>query len=125
MLYFEQSIFYRRITYEIMIVEEHLEHKYIAIWVANFEKYDKKVQQTIRKIIDDNHKKKIKTVVYSSGTKNLQEQTANLLELAAQKHEGKQEIDRDSIDLFTTLWYNNLIKMHSLDEKNYGQRTNT
>ena len=108
-----------------MIVEEHLEHKYIAIWVANFEKCDKKVQQTIRKIIDDNHKKKIKTVVYSSGTKNLQEQTANLLELAAQKHEGKQEIDRDSIDLFTTLWYNNLIKMHSLDEKNYGQRTNT
>ena len=79
-----------------MIVEEHLEHKYVAIWVANFEKYDKQVQQTIRKIIDENHKKKIKTVIYSSGTKNLQEQTANLLELAAQKHEGKQEIDRDS-----------------------------
>ncbi len=52
-----------------MIVEEHLEHKYVAIWVANFEKYDKQVQTTIRKIIDDNHKKKIKTVVYRSGTK--------------------------------------------------------
>ena len=108
-----------------MIVEEHLEHKYVAIWVANFEKDDKQVQKTIRKIIDDNHKKKIKTVIYSSGTKSLQEQTANLLELAAKKYEGKQEIDRESIDLFTTLWYNNLIKMHSLDEKNYGQRTNT
>ena len=108
-----------------MIVEEHLEHRYVAIWVANFEKTDKQVQKTIRKIIDDNHKKKIKTVVYCSGTKNLQEQTANLLELAAKKHEGKQGIDRESIDLFTTLWYNNLIKMHSLDEKNYGQRTNT
>ena len=60
-----------------MIVEEHLEHKYVAIWVANFEKYDKQVQQTIRKIIDENHQRKIKTVVYSSGTKSLQEQTAN------------------------------------------------
>ena len=108
-----------------MIVEEHLEHKCVAIWVANFEKYDKQVQQTIRKIIDENHQRKIKTVVYSSGTKSLQEQTANLLGLAAQKHEVNQEINRDSIDLFTTLWYNNLIKMHSLDEKNYGQRTNT
>ena len=110
MLYFEQSILYQRIIYEIMIVEEHLEHKYVAIWVANFEKYDKQVQQTIRKIIDENQKKKIKTVIYSSGTKSLQEQTTNLLELAAQKHEVKQEIDRESIDLFTTLWYNKLIK---------------
>lgn len=99
-----------------MIVEEHLEHKFVAIWVANFEKYDKQVQKTIRKIIDDNHKKKIKTVIYSSGTKSLQEQTANLLELAAKKHEGKQEIDRESIDLFTTLWYNLLIDKYESDE---------
>lgn len=116
MLYFEQLILYRRITYEIMIVEEHLEHKFVAIWVANFEKYDKQVQKTIRKIIDDNHKKKIKTVIYSSGTKNLQEQTANLLELAAKKYEAKQEIDRESIDLFTTLWYNLLIDKYESDE---------
>lgn len=91
-----------------MMIDEHLDQKYVAIWVANYESHDKKIQESIQRIIDVNHKKKIKTVIFRSGSENFQEQTANLLEYAAKKYRPNQTIDRESIDLFTTLCYNYL-----------------
>ena len=93
-----------------MIIDEHLDEKYVAIWVANYERRDKQAQESIRKIINENHQKKIKTVIFNSGKESLREQTANLLDLYAEKSAPNRKISREDIDLFTTLWYNYLIK---------------
>jgi len=93
-----------------MIIDEHLDEKYVVIWVANYERRDEQAQESIRKIINENHQKKIKTVIFYSGKESLREQTANLLDLYAEKSAPNRIISREDIDLFTTLWYNYLIK---------------
>ena len=99
-----------------MVVNEHLEEKCVAIWISNHEKRDERIQENIRKIIDENHKKKIQTVIFYSGKENLQELTGDLLEHAAKKHRPNQTIDRESIDLFTTMWYNYLKGIYPFNE---------
>lgn len=97
-----------------MVIEPHLEEKYVIIWVPNSEKNDASVNKSLRNIIADNHKKKIKTVIFRSGTKSFPEQTARLLELNAKKLTHSQETDYKSIELFIKTWYNIFAKKSSM-----------
>lgn len=101
-----------------MIIEEHFDEKYVAIWVANFEKNDVQIQTSIRRIVEENQKKKIKTVIFSSGNESLREMTANLLDYSAEKKAPNRKINREDIDLFTTMWYNCLTGTYPFHEVN-------
>ena len=91
-----------------MLIEKHLDEKYVIIWVTHADKHDIRIQESIRKIIHENHQNKIKTVIFSSGHECLPSQTAKLIEYFSEKAPPEKKIDRDSIDLFTTMWYNYL-----------------
>lgn len=95
-----------------MVIEPHLESNYVIIWVPNSERNDDSVNESIRNIIADNHKKKIKTVVFRSGTQDFPEQTARLLELNAKKLTHSQETDYKSVELFIKMWYNIFAKQN-------------
>ena len=91
-----------------MIVEPHLDEKtkYVIIWVSNAEKDDAAVKEALRCISAENHKNKIKTVIFQSGTQSLSEQIADLLELNAKKLTYSKEPYHKSIKLFIKIWYN-------------------
>ena len=91
-----------------MIIEPHLDEKpkYVIIWVSNAEKDDADVKDSIRCISTENHKNKIKTVIFQSGTQSLPEQIAGFFEIYGKKTPHSQDIDYKSVEMLMKMCYN-------------------
>ena len=97
-----------------MIVEPHLDEKpkYVIIWVSNAEKDDASVKESIRCISSENHKNKIKTVIFQSGTQSLAEQIAGFFDIYAKKLPDSQDLDYKTVEILMKMCYNICAKVN-------------
>ncbi len=95
-----------------MVIEPHLEDKYVILWESHADQTDMQAQATIKKIIIENHKNKIKTVIFQSGNKSLPEHIADFYELYSKKQTYSKETDYKTVELFIKMWYNIFAKQN-------------